>query len=128
MPEAYHIASKAIYGNDVELVYRTAEEAIARLREGNGPFFLECQTYRWHKHYLSEALEDLRPAEELEAWKKKCPLAAFERSLLERGVLTPAKIKAIDRRIMAQVEEAQDFALASPYPQPQDALADIYSV
>ena len=128
MPEAYHIASKVIYGNDVELVYQTAKEAIARLREGQGPFFLECQTYRWHKHYLSEALEDLRPTEELEAWKKKCPVAAFERSLLVRGVLTSAKIKAIDRRILEQVEEAYDFALASPYPQPQDALADIYSL
>jgi acetoin:2,6-dichlorophenolindophenol oxidoreductase subunit alpha len=128
MPEAYHIANKVIYGNDVELVYRTAKDAIAMLREGKGPFFLECQTYRWHKHFLSDGLEDLRPREEIEAWKKKCPVAAFERTLLERKILTPSKVKSIDERILTQVEEAHAFALDSPYPQPQDALADVYSL
>jgi TPP-dependent pyruvate/acetoin dehydrogenase alpha subunit len=127
IPEAYHIASRAIYGNDVERVYRAAGEAVARLRKGNGPYFLECRTYRWHKHFLSHGLEDLRPEKELEAWKKKCPVAAFEKRLLRLKVLTPAKIKSIDDAIMEKVEEAQAFALASPFPKPQDALLDVYS-
>jgi TPP-dependent pyruvate/acetoin dehydrogenase alpha subunit len=127
MPEAYHIASKSIYGNDVELVYEAAGEAVARLRKGEGPYFLECMTYRWHKHFLSEALDDLRPREELEAWKKKCPVAAFEHKLLDQNTLTPAKIKSINEKILAQVEEAHTYALDSPYPRPQDALEDIYS-
>jgi len=128
IPEAYHIANKVIYGNDVELVYRTAGAAIARLRKGDGPFFLECKTYRWHKHFLSQGLEDLRPGKELEAWKKKCPITAFENKLLKRNILTPAKIKSINDKIMQKVEEAHDFALNSPYPQPQDALQDVYSM
>lgn len=127
LPEAYHIASKVIYGNDVELVYRTAGEIIAGMRKGSGPFLLECQTYRWYKHFLSDALPDLRPQKELEAWKKKCPVAAFEKKLLKRKILTPAKIKSINDRIMQQVEEANDFALESPFPKPEDALQDIYS-
>jgi pyruvate dehydrogenase E1 component alpha subunit len=127
IPEAYHVANKSIYGNDVELVYQTAGEAIAMLRNGQGPFFLECKTYRWHKHFLSEGLEDLRPAEEMEKWKKSCPVAAFHKKLLDRKILTPAEAEAIDQRILAQVEESHDFALSSPYPQPQDALADVYS-
>ena len=128
IPEAYHIANKVIYGNDVELVYRAAGAAIKKLRQGDGPFFLECRTYRWHKHFLSQGLEDLRPGKELEAWKKKCPIAAFEHKLLKRNILTPAKIKSINDRIMQKVEEAHDFALNSPYPQPQDALQDVYSM
>jgi TPP-dependent pyruvate/acetoin dehydrogenase alpha subunit len=128
IPEAYHIANKVIYGNDVELVYREAGAAIARLRKGDGPFFLECQTYRWHKHFLSQGLEDLRPSKELEAWKLKCPIVAFERKLLKRNILTPAKIKSINDKLMQKVEEAHDFALNSPYPQPQDALQDVYSM
>ena len=127
IPEAYHIANKSIYGNDVELVYQTAGEAIARLRKGNGPYFLECKTYRWHKHYLSHALEDLRPQQELEAWKKKCPVAAYEGKLLKRNILTPSKSKSINEKILAQVEEAHAYALDSPYPEPQDALEDVYS-
>jgi len=128
VPEAHHIATKVIYGNDVELVYRTAGDIIARLRKGNGPFFLECKTYRWHKHFLSEGLEDLRPKAELEAWKKKCPIAAFEKKLLHQKVLTPAKAKSINDKILEQVEAANDFALASPFPKPEDALQDIYSM
>jgi TPP-dependent pyruvate/acetoin dehydrogenase alpha subunit len=128
IPEAYHIANKVIYGNDVEIVYRAAGAAIAQLRKGEGPFFLECRTYRWHKHFLSQGLEDLRPGKELEAWKRKCPIVAFERKLLKRNILTPAKIKSINDKIMQKVEEAHDFALNSPYPQPQDALQDVYSM
>ncbi len=127
MPKAYRIASKSVYGNDVEIVYSAAREAIARLRKGGGPYFLECQTYRWHKHFLSEGLEDLRPRKELLAWKKKCPVAALEAKMLRRKILTPGMIKAIDSRIMAKVEEAREFALNSPFPQPQDALLDVYS-
>jgi acetoin:2,6-dichlorophenolindophenol oxidoreductase subunit alpha len=127
MPKAYHIASKSVYGNDVETVYSAAQEAIAQLRKGNGPYFLECMTYRWHKHFLSQALADLRPKKELEAWKKKCPVASFESRLLKKKILTRASIKEIDSQILAKVEEAHAFALSSPFPQPQDALDDVYS-
>jgi pyruvate dehydrogenase E1 component alpha subunit len=128
IPEAYHIANKVIYGNDVETVYKAAGEAIARLRKGNGPYFLECKTYRWHKHFLSEGLEDLRPDTELEEWKKQCPIAAFEAKLIKRKLLTPAKAKSINDKTLQKVEEAHTFALDSPYPQPQDALLDVYSM
>jgi pyruvate dehydrogenase E1 component alpha subunit len=127
MPKAYHIASKSIDGNDVEAVYRAAGEAVALLREGRGPCFLECRTYRWHKHFLSNALEDLRPKEELESWKKKCPVRKFEAKLLRKEILTPSDIETINGKIVAQVDEAQAFAIESPYPQPEDALENIYS-
>ncbi len=127
MPEAYHIANKSIYGNDVEVVYQAAQEAIAGLRKGDGPFFLECKTYRWHKHYLSEDLLDLRPREELESWKKKCPVTTFENRLIEKGILTRGQAKEIEAGILAKVEEAIKFALDSPFPKPEDALEDVYS-
>ncbi len=128
MPEAYHIANRSIYGNDVELVYQAAGEAISRLRKGEGPYFLECKTYRWHKHFLSMGLEDLRPREELDLWKKHCPVAAFEKKSFELKVLTPEEAEAINQTILAQVEEAHAFALDSPFPQPEHALEDIYSI
>jgi len=127
MPEAYHISNKAVYGNDVEIVYHAAREAIVRIRAGNGPYFLECQTYRWHKHFLSDSLEDTRPKEEIEAWKKKCPVKAFENRLLRKRILTRSKIQSIDQRILAQVEQAHKFAIDSPFPLPEDALEGVYS-
>jgi acetoin:2,6-dichlorophenolindophenol oxidoreductase subunit alpha len=128
MPAAYHIPAAVIDGNDVESVFRTAQEMIARIRSGEGPAFLECRTYRWHKHFLSNYLADLRPTEELEAWKKKCPIAAFEGKLLDSGVLTPSDLTTINQKILSQVEESIRFAQESPYPRPEDALEDVYSV
>jgi TPP-dependent pyruvate/acetoin dehydrogenase alpha subunit len=127
MPEAYHIPHKAIHGNDVEAVYAAAEEAVDMLRKGEGPYFLECETYRWHKHFLSDALEDLRPREELESWAKRCPVAAFRTKLLGRDVLTQADLERIETEILGRVEEAYRYGLESPYPDPQDALEDVYS-
>jgi TPP-dependent pyruvate/acetoin dehydrogenase alpha subunit len=127
IPEAYHIKNKCVYGNDVEIVYRAAEEAIALLRKGEGPYFLECQTYRWYKHFLSKVTEDLRPAEEIEAWIRKCPVAAYASKLLQEGILTQSELDFINERALSKVEEAVRFAIDSPYPQPQDALEDVYS-
>ncbi|OFW59214.1 MAG: pyruvate dehydrogenase (acetyl-transferring) E1 component subunit alpha [Actinobacteria bacterium RBG_16_64_13] len=127
MPEAYHIPSKAIHGNDVEAVYRAAGEAVEMLRRGEGPCFLECETYRLHKHFLSDALEDVRPHEERKAWAEKDPVTSFETKLLRQDVLTHADIERINEEIMERVEEAHKFAIDSPYPEPQDALEDVYS-
>jgi acetoin:2,6-dichlorophenolindophenol oxidoreductase subunit alpha len=128
MPEAYHIPSRSVDGNDVEAVYEAAGEAIRALRTGRGPRFLECHTYRWHKHFLSDNLQDWRPEEELVAWKDRCPLLAFEVKWLAAGMLTTADVECIDAEVMAEVEEAHRFALDSPYPDPQDAHADVYSL
>jgi len=127
MPDAYHIPAKAIHGNDVEAVYKAAGEAMNVLRKGEGPYFLECETYRRHKHFLSDALEDRRPQEEKEAWAERCPVVALETKLLARGVLTASDVERINARILSRVEEAHTFAIESPYPEPQDALEDVYS-
>lgn len=127
LPEAYHIPNKAIHGNDVEAVYLAAEEAMNVLRRGEGPYFLECDTYRWHKHFLSDALEDSRPRDEMDAWAKKCPIAAYETKLLAENVLTRGDLDGINEEIMGKVEEAHTFAVDSPYPAPEDALEDVYS-
>ncbi len=128
MPEAYHIANKQVHGNDVLAVLEAAGEAVERLRRGEGPFFLECETYRWHKHYLSNELEDLRPREELEAWAKRCPIACFRASLLHQGVLAQADFDRIDEEVCSKVAEAYQFGIDSPYPEPEDALEDVYSL
>jgi TPP-dependent pyruvate/acetoin dehydrogenase alpha subunit len=127
MPQAYHIHTQAVDGNDAEAVYQAAGELVTRLRAGEGPCFLEAHTYRWHKHFLSDHLEDWRPEEELIAWKKRCPVLAFEVKGLADGTLHAGDIERIDAEAMAEVEEAYAFAIDSPFPEPQDALDDVYS-
>jgi TPP-dependent pyruvate/acetoin dehydrogenase alpha subunit len=128
MPRAYNIATAVEDGNDVEAVYHAAKNAVAHCRAGDGPYFLEFKTYRWHKHFLSSFLADLRPRQEVEDWKSRCPVECYESKLLKSGALTKADAQALNKDILQQVQEAVDFALSSPLPAPEDAMADIFSV
>ena len=128
MPEAYHIPNAQVHGNDVAAVYEAAQAAVQAIRQGAGPYFLECETYRWHKHYLSHELEDLRPREELEAWANKCPVSALKGKLLRHNVLGHEEVQRIDEEVCARVDEAYQYGLDSSYPEPEDALEDVYSL
>jgi TPP-dependent pyruvate/acetoin dehydrogenase alpha subunit len=123
----YGIAATVVDGNDVEAVYEAAQKAVADVRAGKGPFFLEFITYRWRGHYEQPGLPDLRPVEEIEAWKGKCPVAAFERRLLKSGVATKRMFEEINTQVMRQIQDAVDYALASPLPAPENALEDVFS-
>ena len=125
---AYAMPVMTVDGNDVVAVYEATRKAVARARAGGGPGFLEFKTYRWHGHFESTAIPDLRPPEEIEAWKKKCPIATLGGRLLQAGMLTRQEIEAINSQVMSRIEDAVSYALESPLPEPQDALENIYSV
>jgi acetoin:2,6-dichlorophenolindophenol oxidoreductase subunit alpha len=122
----YSMPGAAVDGNDVLAVREAAQEFVDRAREGGGPAFLECRTYRWHGHFETRVPMESRPAAEVEAWKKKCPVLAAEGELLAAGI-KESQLKDIDDQILAKVEEAVKFAKDSPYPAPEDALEDVYS-
>jgi TPP-dependent pyruvate/acetoin dehydrogenase alpha subunit len=123
----YGIPGVVVDGNDVVAVYEATEKAVAGVRAGRGPVFLEFMTYRWRGHYEAPGLTDLRPVEELEAWKKKCPIAGFERILLEKGIVSRQALDTINIEVMQQIGDAVSYALASPLPAPEDALEDVFS-
>jgi pyruvate dehydrogenase E1 component alpha subunit len=124
---SYNMPGIVLDGNDVVAVYSAAHNAIAQAREGNGPGLLECKTYRWHSHFEANSIPDLRPVEEIEAWKEKCPIANFELKLFEQGVLTPQEVEELDHHVLAQVDDAVNYAKRSPLPDPESALEDIFS-
>ncbi len=117
----------SIDGNDVVAVHRAAGEAMAAVRAGGGPRFIEFLTYRWHPHFESNAIPDLRPVDEIEGWKEKCPLVCVEKKLLGAGILGKKDLADINRQVMDRIEDAVNYALESPLPRPEDALADVYS-
>jgi TPP-dependent pyruvate/acetoin dehydrogenase alpha subunit len=125
--DCYAMYGTVVDGNDVVAVYEVVQELVAKTREGKGPFFLECKTYRWYNHFLGPMMPDLRPPEEVEAWKKKCPVARMERRLLEAGILTKNDIEEMDSQILAKIEDAVKYALDSPFPAPEEALDDVFS-
>jgi pyruvate dehydrogenase E1 component alpha subunit len=124
---AYSMPGVVADGNNLVTVYETAEKAVRRARTGEGPSLIEFKTYRWHAHFEGGGLPDLRPREELEIWKKKCPVAFMERQLIEKGIIDASGLSAMNAEIMTQIQEAVDFAETSPLPEPADALEDIFS-
>jgi pyruvate dehydrogenase E1 component alpha subunit len=123
---AYDMPGIVVEGNDVVAVYETAGQAVERARKGGGPTFLECKTYRWRAHFEGSPV-DLRPTEEIEAWKKRCPVEGLKKRLLQEEMINREDLDRIDQRILGEIEEAVKFAVDSPLPDPADALEDVFS-
>lgn len=122
----YGFPGLVVDGNDVLAVYEATQQAIARARRGEGPTLIECKTYRWLGHSINDP-GVYRSAEEVEAWKKKCPIKRFESALREKGLLDDAKVKDIYGSVREEIEEAIRFAEASPLPLPEDTLLGVYA-
>lgn len=126
----YNMPGVVVDGQDVIAVHETVQAAVERARAGEGPSLIECKTYRFRTH--SEGGKDvahanLRPEEEIEAWKKRDPIKLFQERLLEQGVLTQAGIKKIDAEVTAEIEEAERFAMESPVPNPDILTKLVYA-
>ena len=122
---AYGIPSVTVDGNDVLAVYEAAREAVERAKRGEGPTLIECRTYR-HKGHSRMDPATYRPKEEVEYWLKKDPIPRFKNKLLEMGILTEEEAKKIEEQVSREIEKAVKFALESPYPEPEEALKDVY--
>ncbi len=115
---AFGVPCNAIFGNDALLVHRTLRQAIERARSGGGPTFVEAYTYRWSGHYgpASDDLVGYRPLQDLEAWKKNCPIELLEEAMRARGLLADAQRAALARSYETEIAEAFRFAKSSPFP------------
>ncbi len=125
---AYGLPGQVIDGNDVLAVYEAAAEAVQRARSGAGPTLLECKTYRTRPH--SEGMRDTgyRSAEEVEAWKARCPIKGLAAYLLSEGTATESELAQIEAEVQAVVEEALAFAERSPWPDPSTLTDHVYSL
>ncbi len=124
---AYAIPGKVVDGNDVMAVYEAAEDAVAHARAGGGATFLEFRTFRWRHHFEGGYYPDMRPQDEVEAWKEKCPVKRFGQWLLTNGVLGREEQEALNLQALSRVEDAVTYAIESPFPEPEDALQGVYS-
>lgn len=123
----YGIPSERLDGNDVIAVYEAAGEAVRRARAGEGPTLLECVTYRTRPH--SEGMRDTgyRTREEIDQWRARDPIKRLREKLLITQMADENELERIDTEVQAQIEEALEFAKASPYPDPKTATDHVYS-
>jgi pyruvate dehydrogenase E1 component alpha subunit len=126
--QGYGLPGLRVDGQDVYAVYETAQAAIARAREGQGPTLLECVTYRFRNHCEIEPPETFRadPAE-LEYWRERDPIKLMQEALLKRGILNPQKIEELRASVQAEVEDAIKYAEESPFPSPDEVTDDVYA-
>jgi len=124
---AYGIPGIAVDGNDVLAVRAAAGEAIKRAKAGDGPTLIEARTYRTRAH--AEGMGDFtyRTKEDVEQWKTRCPIKTFRAHLLSKKIATEAELSAIDAEIKAEAADAQNFAEASPWPDPATATTHVYA-
>jgi TPP-dependent pyruvate/acetoin dehydrogenase alpha subunit len=116
-------------GNDAMSVYRLASEALAEIRASGGPRFIEFATYRWREHcgpFYDNDIGYRSEAEFLE-WKAKDPIARLESAAVGSGEVSRSDVEAMDEDIKREVYAAFDFADTSPFPNPVDAFADLYT-
>jgi TPP-dependent pyruvate/acetoin dehydrogenase alpha subunit len=120
-----------IDGNDVLKVFMGCEQAVTLCRNGKGPVFIECLTYRFRGHVgpddnIQGEHTDIRPKQEVQEWRKKDPIARFERYLIREGILGKPDVEEICLHITEEVREAHSFALESPYPVRDDLMRYVF--
>jgi pyruvate dehydrogenase E1 component alpha subunit len=114
-------------GMDILDTHAVVSEALARVREERRPLLVEAVTYRFRGHSMADP-EDYRTKEEVAEWRERDPIPAFGELLQREGVLTSAQRAQIDRDATRRVEEAVEFAEASPFPGPETLYEDVYVI
>ncbi len=121
----YGMPASVVDGNDVEAVHAAFSVAVDRARQGGGPTFIECRTYRHSGHSRTDPAT-YRSEDELRAWKERDPLRLCRDAILERGYLDEKGCNDIQEDERRRIEEAAQFAISSPEPEAAKAVKDVY--
>ncbi|MBV8476718.1 MAG: thiamine pyrophosphate-dependent dehydrogenase E1 component subunit alpha [Acidobacteria bacterium] len=126
---AFGIKSETVDGQDVRAVYAVAAKFVAGARRGDGPGFLVANTYRYHGHHVGDiSREYYRPKEEEQHWKtERDPLKLLGSWLLKQGLADEAVLARIAAEVNGQLDAAVQFAIAAPYPNPEEVDKDVYA-
>jgi pyruvate dehydrogenase E1 component alpha subunit/2-oxoisovalerate dehydrogenase E1 component len=118
----YGVAANAVDGMDVLAVQEAAGQAAAAVRAGDGPYFLECRTYRFRAHSMYDP-ELYRTKEEVEEWKKRDPIPA----LAARLKLSDAQLAELEKAVADEVAQAVEFAESGTWEPVEDLARFVYS-
>jgi pyruvate dehydrogenase E1 component alpha subunit len=122
----YNMPGYSVDGNDVLAVRATTLKAVAAARSGEGPSMIENKTYRVRGHFEGDPQKYRDQAEVLTWQEKNDPIQRFEEQLVKDKVLTKKEVKVVWDEVKVELDAAIEFAKSSPYPQPEDALQDLF--
>ena len=120
---AFGIPCTVVDGNDVAEVWRAAADAVERARDGQGPQYVECNTYRIRGHLEAEQLflagGRYRDDAEIQSWRDRDPLTRLAGRLQSAGAASASDLDRVNQRILAAVEDAAAFAEAGDPADPE---------
>jgi pyruvate dehydrogenase E1 component alpha subunit len=123
---AYSLPRISVNGNDPVETYEAARDAVAKARAGGGPSLVECVTYRFMGHHFGDP-GDYIPKEEMAFHMAKDPMPIFRQRLLDMQI-SEDTLAGIEAEIMAELDEAVEHAMSSPYPDLSEINKDILDV
>ena len=121
----YGIPAASVDGNDVLAVRAEALAAVDRARAGEGPTFLECETYRWRGHFEGDPGR-YRPSDELAAWERRDPVATYRSRLVAEAGVLDDELRSVEQDIEKLVEAAAAEAKAMPLTPSEWVTSDVY--
>ena len=127
--EAFGIEAHQVDGQDVLAVNALTTDLVAHARKGEGPFFMELMTYRYHGHHVGDInREYYRSKEEEKDWKEnRDPIIRFRAHLVKEGIATEAEIDALNAEVAADAEAAVDYALDAKYPDASEVDMHVFT-
>ena len=125
----YNMPSVMVDGNDVLKVYGAVGKAVEAARKGKGPTLVECTTYRFRGHFEGDPNlgERYRTKKEMEQWMAKCPIKRFKKTILDRKLASKKELEKMENDVRQQVEDAMAYANASPFPEGEETLEDVFA-
>ncbi len=126
--EVFGIEAHRVDGQDVLAVNTLATQLVERARKGEGPFFVELLTYRFHGHHVGDIDRTYyRTKAEEEEWKKdRDPIKIFGAWLVAEEIAAGDELGEIDESVRSEAEEAAEYALAAPYPRVSDVRKHVF--
>lgn len=122
---SYGIKGISLDGNDILSVYEETVKAKEYVKK-NGPMLMVLNTYRWMGHSKSDA-QVYRTKEEVNEWKKKCPIKRYRKYLIDNKIASDKELDAIDAQSDKDIAAAVEFAENSPEPQIENIFEDVYA-
>jgi pyruvate dehydrogenase E1 component alpha subunit len=125
---SYDMANEVVDGQDVLVMQAAMERAVQRARSDKHPTLLEVRTYRFMGHSMSDPIHGhYRTKEEVEDQRKRDPIAVWSHRLVAEGLMEESAVKALDKEILQEVNDAYQFADEAPDPEPGELWADVYA-
>lgn len=125
--EGYGIPNYVVDGNDVVLMHEATKEAVERARRGEGPTFIEAQTFRHRGHFEGDPYDYVNP-EVLKDWKEnRDPIKNYKARLLEEGICTENELATLNEQVDVEIAAAIKKAEDAPLPGPERIYEGLFA-